>query len=125
MSQTILVVEDDSDVRDVVTVILEDEGYVVEGAANGREGLKTLARIGPPCLILLDWWLPVISGREVLAHLRVNPETRTIPVVVMTSTNLGLPPASVPLLRKPFSIPKLLDTVTHYCPRKRAVHAGG
>jgi len=57
MSQTILLVEDDSDLRAAVVTLLEAEGFEVVTAPDGLAGLKLLERIREPSLILLDWWL--------------------------------------------------------------------
>src|SRR4051812_46327475 len=66
MSAKILIVEDDVDIRDSLRQLLEDEGFSVLTAGNGREGLERLKSMSQPCLILLDLLMPVMDGREFL-----------------------------------------------------------
>jgi len=115
MSQTILLVEDDSDLRAAMVTLLESEGFEVVTAPDGLAGLKLLERIHVPCLILLDWWLPQLSGNEFLAKLRADPVKHGVPVVVLTASE-ATPPASVEgFLRKPFSVSRLLELVYSRC----------
>jgi CheY-like chemotaxis protein len=83
---TVLVVDDDDDVREGVQSFLESEGHATHGAANGREALSLL-RCQPdrPRLILLDLMMPVMSGWEVLVELDVDPGLREIPVAIMSA----------------------------------------
>src|SRR5689334_8429349 len=78
---TILVVEDDQDIREALMSVLEDEGYTVLGAANGLDGLEVLARISRPCMILLDLMMPVMSGAEFLSQMRRDDILAPVPVV--------------------------------------------
>jgi len=115
MSQTILLVEDDSDLRVAMVTLLEAEGFEVVTANDGLMGLKQLERIHLPCLILLDWWLPLLSGNEFLSLLRSDPARQRVPVVVLTASE-ATPPARVEgFLRKPFSVSHLLDVVYRQC----------
>jgi CheY-like chemotaxis protein len=112
---SILVVEDDTDLRDCVCEELQDAGYDVSTAGNGREGLAQLERGDRPCLILLDLMMPVMTGYEFLAELRNR--AADIPVVVMSAF---LDPAAVPVnvsetLPKPFRHTDLLAVVRRYC----------
>jgi CheY-like chemotaxis protein len=66
---TILVIEDDPDIRSVVSMTLEAEGYAVEVATNGMEGIELAATVKPD-LVVLDIMMPVVSGLEVLQHVR-------------------------------------------------------
>lgn len=81
---TILYIEDNETNVAVVSQILRDRAVEVIGVAEGRVGLE-LAAHRPPDLILLDQHLPDVEAREVLARLRANPETRNIPVVVLSA----------------------------------------
>jgi CheY-like chemotaxis protein len=83
---TVLVVDDDDDVREGVQSFLESEGHPTHGAANGREALSLLrTQFDPPRLILLDLMMPVMSGWEVLVELDVDPLLREIPVAIMSA----------------------------------------
>ena len=79
----ILVVDDDADFRDGLRLALEMKGYQVEGAANGKEALDRIEQ-KPPLLVLLDLQMPVMNGRELLQKLRGAPDTKEIPVVIIS-----------------------------------------
>ncbi len=102
---TVLVIDDDKNVRDILLKVLGRAGYEVRLAANGREGLESVSA-GLPDLIVLDLNMPVMNGFEVLSALRVNEQWAKIPVVVVTAVagysaaHLG---AKATLL-KPFNI---------------------
>src|SRR6202011_886344 len=79
----ILIVDDDADFRSGLRIALEMKGYQVEEAGNGQEALETLTD-KPPLLVLLDLQMPVMNGRELLQRLRATPETKEIPVVIIS-----------------------------------------
>ncbi len=114
--ETVLVVDDDPSIVDLVTVALEDEGYRVVSAA-GAAALP-LARAAQPVVILLDLMMPGMDGGEVSAHLRADPTTAAIPIVVMSAQDR--PGAmSVRLLiddrlPKPFDLAHLYATVARW-----------
>jgi len=81
----ILVVDDDRDIRLVLGAILEGAGYETVEAANGLEALA-LVKAERPDVVLLDLSMPRMDGMEVLRHLRANPETAGIPVVMVTAS---------------------------------------
>ena len=112
----ILVVDDDSGIREVLVECLEGEGYDVADARNGAEGLERL-RGHRPHVILVDLLMPVMNGRQFIAHLRADAATQAIPVLLMTGSNeqLRRPPAGADaLLPKPFELEELLDLVRRY-----------
>jgi CheY-like chemotaxis protein len=84
-SQRVLVVEDDSVARTLLGTILEDAGYTVALAANGREALDYLRNGERPFVILLDLKMPVMSGWEFREEQRRDPDLATIPIVVLTA----------------------------------------
>src|SRR4051812_7004066 len=102
----ILVVEDDPDIRDAIRSVLEDEGYKVNTAVNGRDGLDALSKMPPPCLILLDMMMPVMSGYEFLAHLRRQEHLAPIPVIVVSAwpTDKETTKATQGFVRKPVDL---------------------
>lgn len=117
----ILIIEDDDDIRDALMSLLEDEGYDVRGAANGKEGLDVLATMERPCVILLDLMMPVMSGPEFLSHLREEDVVAPIPVVVVSAwpkeaARLGNVQGFV---KKPVDLSLLLQLIDQYC------HVGG
>jgi two-component system cell cycle response regulator DivK len=82
---TILIVDDDEMVRDLVAELLELDGHRILSAANGEAGLA-LAHTDRPDLVLVDQHMPVMSGLEVVQRLRADVSTRRIPIVAMTSS---------------------------------------
>ena len=111
--KTLLVVDDDSDVRDVLQEVLEDAGYAVICVEHGEEALAYL-HVGPlPDAILLDLFMPVMSGWDFARHIRKYPNLAAIPIVVITCSEpyWGYPGPHV--LRKPLDLEKLLTTVSN------------
>jgi DNA-binding response OmpR family regulator len=83
--KAILLVEDDSDLVELVTHWLERDGYTVRSTADGRDALAQLGADPLPDLVLLDVMIPHVTGFEVLQKLRGEARTRDLPVVMMTS----------------------------------------
>ena len=83
---TVLVIDDEQTVREVLARFLGKAGYAVLTAADGREALELVHAGDPPDLIVLDLMMPVMSGFEVLSALRTNPGWADIPVIVLTAT---------------------------------------
>ena len=81
---SVLLVEDEAAQREVLAYNLEAEGYDVRSAADGEEALVMVAEALPD-LILLDWMLPHVSGLEVCRRLRQRPETRAVPILMLSA----------------------------------------
>jgi CheY-like chemotaxis protein len=115
----LLLVEDDDDVRDAIAASLRDEGYVVAEAGNGRLALEWLRRNADPCLVLLDLWMPVMSGMEMRAQMVLDPRLAALPLVVVTAAGDGKAQAeemgAIGYLRKPLDLRDLLETVERFC----------
>jgi DNA-binding response OmpR family regulator len=115
---TILSVDDERDVTELVDFHLTRAGYRVLTAASGREALDTIA-IQNPDLILLDLMLPDIDGFGICEILRRQTATATIPIIILTAwaTNdaqhLGLELGALDYMTKPFSPKKLVERVQH------------
>lgn len=84
MSKVLLLIEDDPLMLRLYRKIFELEGYEVELAVGGQEGLDK-AKSDKPTLVLLDIMMPKMDGFEVLGKLKEDPETKDIPVVVLTN----------------------------------------
>ena len=84
----VLIADDDPVVVDLVRQLLEEDGWKVDGATNGREALEAIGRQRPDVL-LLDLMMPVMDGFETLQHLREKEGTRDLPVVVITAKDLS------------------------------------
>jgi adenylate cyclase len=114
---TILIIEDEDDIRAFASRVLELEGYRVLQAGDGDEGLK-LARGNQIALVLLDLRLPGHDGWAVLSQMKSDPELSSIPVVVFTAS-AGVPQQSRALaggaadyLVKPLSATSLRKSIT-------------
>ena len=108
MSKTVLVVDDEPDVRISVGQVLEMSGYKVIQAENGLDCLKKLQHVTPD-LLVLDIMMPGMSGWDVAAKLRENPSWSDIPIVFLTAKgddmSVGMGKAtSVEYITKPFDI---------------------
>ena len=119
MTQFVLVVDDDRDIRDSLVELIEDRGYRAVGAGNGVEALDVLrASPAPPCLILLDLMMPMMDGREFREHQVGNPAWRDIPVIVISAYNDVEAQAralGVDHMRKPLAMRPLIEAVQRYC----------
>jgi CheY-like chemotaxis protein len=108
-----MIVEDSSDLRAVLCIALESEGYQVLEAANGKEALDLLKTHAHPDLILLDLMMPVMNGWEFLAYQQAHEEIHHIPVVVCSAVeefNL----VDVAFVAKPINLSHLTQTVQRY-----------
>jgi CheY-like chemotaxis protein len=88
--QTVLVVDDEFGVAEVLQSILEDEGYRVATAINGKQALarlRELTRLGEhtPDLIMLDYMMPILDGTQTLAAIRKDATFKNVPVIMMSS----------------------------------------
>ena len=81
---TVLVVDDEFGIVDVLETILSDEGYRVLTACNGKQGLARLAEEKPE-VILLDFMMPILSGSQMLRAMALEPAYQRIPVIIMSS----------------------------------------
>jgi two-component system, OmpR family, phosphate regulon response regulator PhoB len=113
MSASILVIEDEEPIQILLKYNLESEGYRVRSSAQGEDVAFMIAEERPD-LILLDWMLPGISGIEVCRLIRAKPESRDIPIIMLTARSeeaekvRGLATGADDYLVKPFSVPELL-----------------
>jgi len=109
----ILVVDDDPEIRDVVRWLLEDEGWRVETASDGRDALERATQVRP-ALIVLDMGLPIMSGEEVAMRLRVYYQVPPPIVVVSADGRAGEKAARIgaaAYLHKPFDVDELARLV--------------
>jgi CheY-like chemotaxis protein len=116
-SNSILVVDDDSAILELIAQVLTDEGYSVIAAGDGRTAVE-LARAKRPRLILLDLMMPEMNGWQVIAKLQESPPTRKIPVILL-SARRDLAQSAADLgatayIEKPFDLDDLLECVQRY-----------
>ncbi|MGH2485610.1 MAG: response regulator [Ktedonobacterales bacterium] len=116
----VLVVDDDASIRDLVRMVLEDEGYAVHEAVDGQAALDFLRAFAPPAVVLVDGFMPRLSGLELLAIIAREPALaqRHAYILATGSSEIAVPlggtqPTAMPvrLLAKPFDIQALLEVV--------------
>jgi CheY-like chemotaxis protein len=116
---TILIVEDEADIREPLADLLEGRGYGVVAVADGREALDRLEEGLLPCLIILDLMLPVMSGWEFRRQQLKDSRWSSIPTVVLSGIDNGRREAqrlqAIAFLSKPINFESLYKTVDRYC----------
>ncbi|HEY3389695.1 MAG TPA: response regulator transcription factor [Prolixibacteraceae bacterium] len=112
----ILIVEDESSIANFLRDGLEEEGFAVDVADNGKKGLQlALDNLDEYDIILLDWMLPGLSGIEICRNIRL--ENKTVPVIFLTAKDtvddavFGLESGANDYIRKPFSFEELLARI--------------
>lgn len=123
--RTVLLVEDDLDVRDVLQDLLEDRGYDVIPASNGKQALDYLGADGSqrPDAVILDLMMPLVTGWQVLEAMRRDARLSGIPVVVLTAVTRDKPAGVAAVVKKPFRIDDLFAKLDS-CVEQHAVAAG-
>jgi len=111
--KTVLLVDDEHAILDALSGTLEDEGFRVVTASNGREALARLGEAVPD-VALVDMMMPIMDGRELLREMQGDARWRGIPVVLMSAVPQSILERDAPLLcadffQKPFDLWKLLD----------------
>jgi len=119
-ARDVLVVEDDTDLRESLSQALRDHGFGVIPAGNGQEALDLLHAGTRPAVILLDLMLPILNGWELRDVLRHDPVLAQIPQLVISAymdeaeqVVLALPPDDC--IRKPFHLRILIDAIERHC----------
>lgn len=116
--RVIFVVDDDVTVLDSIKLILEGEGFIVQTAEDG-EGLRKKLEKQTPHLIILDYRLPGQNGTEIAKTLKRNDETKDIPIVMVSSHDVGALAKSTGIsdfFEKPFDIETLISVVGKHLP---------
>ena len=120
----ILVVEDESALVEMLRYNLEKEGFRVSAATDGEEALTAVSEQSPD-LVILDWMLPLVSGLEICRQLRRKPETRELPIIMLTARGeesdrvRGLEIGADDYVSKPFSPSELIARVRAVLRRSR------
>jgi CheY-like chemotaxis protein len=118
-SPTILVVDDDADIRDAMCLVLEYSGYRAVAASNGEEALRLLRADGSVDLILLDMMMPVMDGWGFRRSQPDGPAFVTIPVIVLTGDGRASSKAAAigaaGYLKKPLDLDDLLALIARHC----------
>lgn len=113
MSQTVLIVDDDADIRAVLSEFLEDEGYAVVTAVDGADALRYLRTQAPPTMVLLDLMMPVMDGFQFREEQRGDASIASIPVVIMTASGAFEPSVFGvdDIVAKPIELDRLLGAL--------------
>jgi len=116
-NKTILICDDDEGILDMLEIVLEGNGYKTVPVQNSLNLYEMIEREHPD-LLLLDLWMPVLSGDQVLKSLRKNPQTQELPVIVISASRDGKQIASAAgatdFMSKPFDLEFLLDKIRQY-----------
>jgi two-component system phosphate regulon response regulator PhoB len=126
---TVLLVEDEGAQREVLSYNLEAEGFRVAAAADGEEALM-LVNEAAPDLIVLDWMLPGVSGIEICRRLKARPETRNVPIIMLSARSeeidrvRGLETGADDYVVKPYSVVELMARVRTQLRRARPSTVG-
>jgi DNA-binding response OmpR family regulator len=116
MAKCLTIIEDDQDLRKLLLHYLEREGYVLQHAADGEQGLGLVRRVRPD-LVILDLMLPGLDGLEVCKRLKADPQTAHIPILMLTAKAeetdkvVGLELGADDYVTKPFSTKELVARV--------------
>jgi CheY-like chemotaxis protein len=111
--RTILVAEDDLEIRDILQDVLEELGCDVVPARTGKQALDFLTNDprSPPDMVILDLMMPLVTGWQVLEVIQRNPALAKIPVLILTAATQDRPSGVAALLQKPFRLQELVETV--------------
>lgn len=118
--KTVLIVEDDEDIRFLLQTALSMKGYAVVTAANGEQGIEKLATHNErPCIILLDLMMPVMNGWEFLERIRERGDHSAVPVIILSGAGREALEATQAgaqgYLRKPVELNHLFGVVKQHC----------
>lgn len=125
----VLIVEDEPAQREVLAYNLEAEGFRTSRAENGEEGLLLVAEDAPD-VIVLDWMMPNLSGIEVCRRLKISPNTRSIPIIMLSAKSeeidkvRGLETGADDYVVKPYSVSELMARVRTQLRRVRPASVG-
>ena len=106
----VLVVDDEPQIVDFLSLLLEDEGYRVRQAYNGRDALKAIDE-EPPHLVITDVMMPVTNGIELLREIDASDRDPAPKVILMSAVTHRAPAEGVPFIQKPFDIDEMLSMV--------------
>lgn len=113
---SILVVDDDCDIRTVLAELLTDEGYAVREACDGQEALDILATMPTqPCVVLLDMMMPRMNGTEFLRAVACTPRFSALAIVVVSAHAGRVHVGARRVLAKPFTFEAMLKIVAELC----------
>jgi CheY-like chemotaxis protein len=117
-SKTVLIVDDDTVIRDTLADVISEEGYDAVTAVNGLDALDKLRSGVRPCVILLDLMMPVMTGAELYQEMQSDPVLADIPVVVVSADGnirAKAKPFGGDYLAKPVKVDPVIQSVARHC----------
>lgn len=120
MQKTILIIEDDNEIRQTMVDVLEDEGFQVLSAENGLEGLKILNQYETaPCLIIVDWMMPILDGDGFRQEQLKSEKFAAVPTVLFSAngqiSQKAIGAGYEEFIRKPIDLERLFELTSKYC----------
>jgi len=112
---TVLVVDDDEELREILRDALEAEGFAIVAAAEGRQALAAMAKLDDLCVVILDLLMPGMNGWDFYDAMKANAQYSAVPVVVVTSAPSEAPKGVARVMRKPLKLERVLSTIREYC----------
>lgn len=116
-NKKILLCDDDEGILDMLEILLEDSGYEIYAERNSLNVHKIIAEYQPD-LLVLDLWMPVLSGDQLVRSIRKNPALQDLPVIIISASRDGQEIAANAganeFLAKPFDISELLENINKY-----------
>ncbi|MGE5305401.1 MAG: response regulator [Alphaproteobacteria bacterium] len=118
-TKKILIIEDNADWRELLVIFLRKLGYEVIAAETGEDGVAQAFAMRPD-LVLMDLGLPRMSGDQATAHLKANPTTKDIPVIVQTAFGMGISAerameaGALEILHKPITMTEIESVLCKY-----------
>lgn len=120
LGASILVVEDDTDIGEAISEILQEEGYEVTRASSGKKALSVLAAGLRPAVMIVDFWMPEMNGSDFVQACRANLELVGIPTIIMSAFKPQDPAVAglSSYLQKPFHPRELIEEVARLLSRR-------
>jgi CheY-like chemotaxis protein len=112
---TLLIVEDEEDLREMLRDALERRGFNVVTASNGQEALAAIPKIEHICLVLLDLFMPEMNGWDFFDALKSKQDWQEIPVIITTSAPDRAPAGANRVMQKPLNLDRVVSTVQEFC----------
>ncbi len=123
-SKKILIVDDESNTREILRYIFKGGGFIIEDARNGKEALQKVAQ-DKPDIIILDVAMPEMDGFQACKQLRENPDTKDIPIIFLSAQRdivefiQDMPGATIEYIEKPCDIVYLIKRVNNLLPKQK------
>ena len=115
MIHTVLLVEDELELREMMREALELNGYAVVTANNGRDAFNKIEGIERLCLVILDLLMPEMNGWEFVEKMHQRTELAKVPIVIHSSAPIDAPAGVMRVLQKPLMFDRLLSVVREFC----------